>query len=64
MPIVAKEDQQRIAAECDQVATKGFDNADHGAENIVQELGDTLGTFAAKRTQPLGERRGAGKIGE
>ena len=62
--LIAKEDQQRIAAKRDQIAAVILNHLDQDREDLVQAGRDHLGAFAAQRAQPLGQRGRAGEIGE
>ncbi len=57
------ENQQRVAAELEDVAAFTPDDRDHAVEAVVQDFGELFGTFLPDACQPLRQFREAREVG-
>src|SRR4051812_23082907 len=62
MPVVAEEEEQRIAAELEDVSPVALGNVDQTLENSRNSLDELLGAGLALHRKALSERREAGDV--
>jgi hypothetical protein len=62
--VAVEQEQQRVAAELEEVAAAERRGVEHAAEHAAQRVDELLGADATPVREPLGERREPGDVGE
>ena len=64
VPVAGEQEQKRVATELDEIATGLGRHGQQPAEDVVEDVGKLLRADLALPSEPLGQRREAGDVGE